>query len=102
VRKGLEGRGAVAPKSKTHAWVFDFGVTEPPQSPVFCGAVCRAFFSPKGTGGGLLTANKFASTAGGKMRPKYSGKIITTLNFCSLIANYYGITPYCFFGGDMV
>jgi hypothetical protein len=39
VRKGLEGREAVAPSIKTmRCMVFMLGVTEPPQSPVFCGA----------------------------------------------------------------
>jgi hypothetical protein len=37
VRKGLEGREAVAPSIKNmHCMFFILGVTEPPQSPVFC------------------------------------------------------------------
>jgi hypothetical protein len=38
---GLEGREAVAPNIKNmHCMFFIFAVTEPPQSPVFCG-YCR-------------------------------------------------------------
>jgi hypothetical protein len=45
---------------------FDFAVTEPPQSPVFCGAACRRFLSPEGgPSDGSSVMAQFASTAGG-------------------------------------
>jgi hypothetical protein len=50
VRKGLEGRVAVAPNIKNmQCMFFIFDVTEPPQSPVFCGAACS--FPRRGTDG---------------------------------------------------
>jgi hypothetical protein len=65
---GLEGREAVAPSIKNmHGMFFIDGVTEPPQSPVFCGTACS--FPRRGSGGGLLTAAKFRQVAEQKMRP---------------------------------
>jgi hypothetical protein len=40
--------GRVKQKIPCKAWDFLLGVTEPPQSPVFCYAVCRAFLPPEG------------------------------------------------------